>query len=138
MFSSLAERRRTYGQRRASYKRREQMLIWVGAGVGGLLILIAGDLTAMVGGDKVPPLVIALALTFALLSAAAIGLARMQFEWAWTELDRKITEEDVDETREIDGPERGWPVVAELAWLSAQLFVGLAAMALLLGVWWAV
>lgn len=138
MFSRLADERPTYGERLASYERREDMTIWVGAGFGGVALLLAGDLTATVGGDKVPPLVIGLALTFVVIGVVAIAFARVGFEWEATKLSRAMKAEEAKESERLEGEVARWPWAFELLWRAALWLLVLAGAAFLLGVWWSV
>ena len=105
----------TYKTRLRKYKRREQMVIWVGAGLAGLIALCAGD-----AFDNAPLWLKALEVTVILIGGAFIALTRVKFEWAATVIERKL--EDGSITADDLVPEDDkWSPDAEECW-SASLF----------------
>jgi hypothetical protein len=83
----------TVRDRLREYKRREGMIVWVGAGLAGLIALIAlgvGDTS-----DEIPALFRAIAATAVVVSGAALSYARVNFEWYATVIKRKIEDNEL-------------------------------------------
>lgn len=127
----------TVRSRLRQYERRERMILWVGAGLVGLIALVAGD----VGGtfDEVPALLRAIVLTAIVAAGASLAYARVNFEWAATLIKRKIEDREVEDTDELSKlPEemQGWPNCAERAWDAALIAIVISGVAFLVSVWW--
>jgi len=123
---------RTYRERHRQYERRERMILWVGAGLLGLIGLVTSDLS-----DGAPKALSAAAGTLIVLAGAALALARVKFEWAATKLSRAI-EDGTDAKSMLPQEHERWPEGAELAWLVGLVFALLAGLVYLAAVWWAV
>jgi hypothetical protein len=120
----------TYGKRLRQYQRRGSMILWVGAGLTGLVVLVTSDL-----GDNAPDWLNATDATLIILGGAALATARIKFEWAATELERAIADGKRRDTR-LSGGFKVWPRVAEVAWLTGLVSVPLAALTYLAAIWW--
>ena len=114
------------------------MTIWVGAGLGGLIVLAAGDIAEIVGGGAVPPVVTAVILTLIVVSAGTLALARVGFEWAATELERELHGQPTKERQKLPQQHQDWPLQPELMWRCSFYSIILAAVGFLVGVWWSV
>jgi hypothetical protein len=80
----------TYGSRLRQYERREQMTIWVAAGVATLVAFIVADAL-----EDRPRLFTQMVLSTAITSGGALAFARVQFEWAATLIKRDIEDKKV-------------------------------------------
>jgi hypothetical protein len=136
VFSNLADQRPTHGQRLDSYKRREEMTVWVGAGLAALVILLSGDLAATAGGDGVPALLVASALTAALAGAGCLAMARVGFEWSATELRRAASERGDSPDEKLRGKDAAWPVLPEIMWRGSLILLPVATLIFLASIWW--
>lgn len=112
------------------------MTTWVGAGLAALVFLIAGDLAATAGDGGVPSILIAAALTLALIDAGCLALARVGFEWEATSLDRAVSEDGAEADRTLDGDDAAWPALPELMWVSSLYLLLIASLTFLVAVWW--
>jgi hypothetical protein len=75
----------TYGARLRQYKRREQMAIWVAAGIAGLISLLA------LGGIPESKIIFKhILVTVIIVAGGTLALARVKFEWCATQIERKI------------------------------------------------
>jgi hypothetical protein len=138
VFEKHARQRDTYSKRIASYKRRESMATWTGAGLAGVTLLVAGGVGETVGGGSVPPVVTALILTLIVLSAGTLAIARVGFEWAATELERELHGQRSKERQKLPPERWNWPVIPELMWICYLYLVVLTGAGFLLAVWWSV
>jgi hypothetical protein len=107
------------------------MILWVGAGLVGLIALLAAEIT-----HGAPEALTAAAATLIVVAGGALAKARIEFEWAATTLSRAI-----DDGADSDGPlaaeHEAWPNVGEIAWLTGLVCVPLAALFYIAAVWWA-
>ena len=108
------------------------MILWVGAGLGGLVLLVTSDLDA--GAPKVFNGLIA---TSVVISGACLAKARVGFEWASTEIDRKMSDEHIDPEASLSEDLTKWPKLAEGCWYGGILAAIAAAIIYLVAVWWA-
>jgi hypothetical protein len=122
------------------------MVTWVGAGLAALIVLVTSGLAT-----GAPNALTAAATTLILFSAANLALARVQFEWAATVLDRAIQEgaqlraagehppacaAHPDDT--LPSALAGWPKLGEVCWMAGLCIVPAAAAVYLTAVWWVV
>jgi hypothetical protein len=122
----------TYRTRLRVYQRRGSMILWVGAGLVGLIGLVTSNLST--GAPKV---LSAVAVTLIILGGAALAYARISFEWAGTQLSRAI-DDGTDQDAKLDDKYVPWPVGAELAWYVGLLLAPAAALIYASAVWWTV
>jgi hypothetical protein len=122
----------SYRTRLRQYERRERMILWVGAGLLGLIGLVTSDLT-----DGAPKALTATAGTLIVLAGTALAYARVNFEWAATKLSRAI-EDGTSAAADLPQEDQGWPTGAEGAWYVGLLFAPLAGLVYLAAIWWAV
>jgi hypothetical protein len=108
----MADSPDTHNIRLAKYKRRAHMIVWVGAGLAGLLALCTGD-----AFDNAPAWLKAVEVTLIILSGSFLALARVKFEWAATLIERSI---ESDENVKNTPYQEEWPQDAEECW-SASL-----------------
>jgi hypothetical protein len=137
---------RTYGLRLAQYKRRELMVTWVGAGLAALIVLVTSNLAT-----GAPAVLTAAAATVILFSAGSLAVARVQFEWAATVLERAVQEGTQPRAAGEHAPAcaahpddplpsslAGWPRLGEVCWMTGLLLVPAAASVYITAVWWVV
>lgn len=108
---------------------------WVGAGLLGLIALMAGDLGAQLLMD-VPRTLTALLLSLIILAGAALAEARIQNEWLTTRLQR---EQEDGKRQSEDTPSQelqATPLRADLFWVAALVLTALAGLTALVCVWW--
>ena len=113
----------TYRSRLRQYKRRESLTIWVGAGFAGLIAIATSD---TFGNLDVPRWLLGILIALSVGGAAFVGCARVKFEWAATQIERRIEDEEVTDLQPLPDDERRWPDAGERFW-AASLYVLLAA-----------
>jgi hypothetical protein len=138
MFDGLASALPMCSERIAAYKRRENMTIWVGAGLGALVVLVAGNVPEIVGGGEVPAWLIGVTLTALLVSAGLLALARVGFEYAATQLQRDLDRGELKVDSELRGRRGRWPKHPEIYWRLSFWLLLAAAAGFLVAVWWSV
>ena len=119
----------TNAERKAQYEERARRTLWIGAGLLGVIALVAGDLSAQVITNA-PAILVALIPTLLVLAGGALGYARSGFEWAAHQLPD-------DDANANSKPAEDWPAFAELMYLSALSLVATAAVIYLVAFWWA-
>ena len=122
----------TYKTRLRQYKRREQMVIWVGAGLAGLVALCTGD-----AFNNAPAWLKAIEVTTIIIGGAFFALARVKFEWAATVIERKI-HDGVSETEALKEEDVKWPADAEDCWDASRFCVLLGGLIMAVCFWWPV
>jgi hypothetical protein len=130
------EETETIRSRLRQYERRERMILWVGAGLVGLIALVAGG----VGGSSegANAILRAIAITAIVVAGGSLAYARVNFEWEATLIKRKIDDDQIEDGDLLDKlPEerQGWPSHAELAWDVGLKAIIVAAVAFLGSVW---
>jgi hypothetical protein len=121
----------TYQTRLRQYQRRERMILWVGAGLAGLIGLLTIDrLSADAPADLG-----ATTATLIILGFGALAMARIDFEWTATQLDRAI-EDGKNGTDSLLPADAKWPTTGEIAWRVGLVIVPLAALVYLITIWW--
>jgi hypothetical protein len=120
-----------YGLRLSQYRRREQLTTWVGAGLGGLIVLTSGFMAF----QRPPPLVTAITVTLLVCAGGALALARVQFEYQATVLERRVSAGQVKEDQELADVDRARPRAANVLWLGSLYLICGAAVSFLVGVW---
>jgi len=121
----------TYKSRLRQYQRRGDMIIWVGAGLAGLIGL-ANTSTF----NTAPGFLRALEVTAIVIGAAFFGSARVKFEWEATLIRRKI-QDGANATSNLPA-ENPWPKDAEASWNSAFFCLLAAGLIMLVCFWWQV
>jgi hypothetical protein len=122
------------------------MTVWIGAGLVGLIALSAGDLASSVMAD-VPSLLTALLMTSLVLAGGCLALARVGFEWAATEISRRLNAgtapastgpaaKQIASADALPSELEGWPRFAEAMWRAALLLTVVAALSYLVAAWW--
>jgi hypothetical protein len=106
----------TYRGRQRIYKRREQLTVWVGAGVGALLAIASSHLL-----DGRPQLLIDAIATFAIGAGLALAFSRVKFEWFATSIDRLIEDNKVQKSTPFPNNLLNEDRLAEFLW-SASLW----------------
>jgi hypothetical protein len=79
------------------------MILWVGAGLVGLIGLVTSDLS-----DGAPKKLSAVVVTLIIVGGGALAFARIKFEWAATQLDRAI-QDGADASHDLPPAYRRWP-----------------------------
>jgi hypothetical protein len=123
----------TFQSRLRQYQRRGSLLLWVGAGLGGLIVLVTSNLDA--GAPKVFNGLLTLAV---IVSGGSLAEARVGYEWAATQLERKMTDEKIDETTQLPTDLAGWPTFSEACWIIGRNAAMVAALVYVIAVWYAV
>ena len=132
-FSTPLEIEPTYGKRLRQYKNRESTIVWVGAGLAGLIGLLASSFA-----DGAPRTLRVLVVVAVILAGGALAQARIKFQWAATTLDRAIQDGGGSEISNQDLPEgtsRAWPTRAERYWNAGRACVVVAAALYVAAVW---
>ena len=118
--------------RTRQYERRGAMILWVGAGLGGLIVLVTSSLAS--GAPRAFGGAVA---TLVVVSGAALAWARVNFEWAATTVQRKLDDGDLQSGSELPEELRPWPRLAELCWKLGRWALAGAALAFVVAVWYA-
>jgi hypothetical protein len=135
--SPLSSPSDTYEVRLRQYKRRERMILWVGAGLLGLIALAAGDMASAALGDA-PDWLVALMLTCLVLTGAFLALARVDFEWQATGIERDLQDGTVGKDDPLPASVQAWPRNAERWWNIGFGLIILAGLLFVTATWWAV
>jgi len=120
----------TYGTRLRQYKRREQMAIWVAAGIAGLIALLA---SGAIPESKM--LFKHLLITVIVVAGGTLAMARVKFEWCATQIQRKIDDNSIKDTDDLPESEH-WPAWAEFNWLISLLAISAGGLLILVAIWW--
>lgn len=123
----------TYLSRIRQYDRREAMILWVGAGLGGLVILVTSSLDS--GAPKVFDGLVALLV---IISGGSLAMARVEFEWASTKLKRDMSDKAIPPTATLAQTDRPWPKQSEFCWNLGRRAAATAAIVYLVAVWYVV
>ena len=121
----------SYRERQRIYKRREQMAIWVGAGIGGLVAVASAHFL-----DGRPQIFVQSILTLALLAALAWAYARVQFEWLATEIDRAIEDNLVQKSSPYPKARLNEDERTEILWILALRTMAAGWVLVLIGACW--
>jgi hypothetical protein len=121
----------TYSVRVEKYKRREQMTIWVAAGIATLVAFVGARAL-----DGAPRIFTNLVFTGAAISGLAVAFARVNFEWQATLLNRKVKANPTIEGEGLASIDQPWPGFAEGCWIGALLLIFLSWGVMLVGLWW--
>ena len=126
----MSDDHETYGQRLAKYERRVSMTTWVGTGFITLIACLAA------GALKRGSLFAALVFTFILFGGGSLAFARVKFEWAGTQIKRKIDASVVQKTDKLIGNDRTWPQGADNLWFLSLFLTLFGGLAMWIGIWW--
>jgi hypothetical protein len=118
--------------RTRQYERRGAMILWVGAGLGGLIVLVTSSLAS-----EAPRAFGGVVATLVVVSGAALAWARVNFEWAATTVQRKLDDGDLQSGSELPQELRPWPRFAEFCWKLGRYALAGAALAFVAAVWYA-
>jgi hypothetical protein len=108
------------------------MILWVGAGLAGLIGLVTTNLSA-----GAPKALSAATVSLIILGGAALATARIRFEWQATLLRRAI-EDGTDPGKTLSCTLQPWPNFGEFAWLIGLVCVPVAGLVYAAAVWWAI
>jgi len=126
---------KTFGSRLRQYKRRERMIVWVGAGLVVLITIYAAvEFTREAG---IPAIIPPIVPTLVIFGGGFLAMARVQFEWAATQLERKIQDNTFQEQDPLPKKLQSWPRFAEFCWLMELYLTIGTGIALLILIWWA-
>src|SRR5829696_5371535 len=89
----------TVRSRLRQYERRERMILWVGAGLVGLIALVADGVCDP--SDIATDFLRAVAVTAIVVAGGSLAYARLNFEWQATLLKRKIEDREVEGSDEL-------------------------------------
>jgi hypothetical protein len=118
------------------------VILWVGAGLVGMIGLVTSDLA-----DGAPRAFVPAVGSLIIAGAGSFALARIRFEWAATTLEREIHDADAardpedttskkaDQNLRCDLDE--WPKGGEFFYRAEIYLVAVAAIVYLVAVWWA-
>ncbi|RJO70018.1 hypothetical protein D5S18_29595 [Nocardia panacis] len=127
----------TIGRRLEKYARFQKLTIYLGGGLGGLVLF--GDLAKDVF-LLVPDWLRAAFIAAALVTGGCIGYAYSGFQWAETLLQRELDDNHLwvrsSKISEVAGHE--WPTVAYVEYNLAPALIGLTALLLLIAAVWSV
>jgi hypothetical protein len=125
----------THLSRLRKYERRERQITWIGAGLLGLIAIVAGDLGAGVFGG-VPRILTGVLLTLIILAAASLAQARSEFEWQATLISRAIDDQPDVKNRALPADKKAWPGRGEALWIASVLLTVIAGIWSLVCIWW--
>jgi hypothetical protein len=114
--------------RREQLLTRRERVTWVGAGLGGLIVLITSNLAAMA-----PQIFPRLLVVFVVLGGGALAQARVSFASKAATLENDAL--DADEQQDW-GPAGSWPAFAEFCYWTGLLLVVAAGICYCAAVWW--
>jgi hypothetical protein len=106
---------------------RRERVTWVGAGLGGLLVLITSNLAA--GAPRIFPRLLVL---FVVLGGGALAQARVSFASKAARVERGV----LDESELAWGPAGNWPAFAEFCYWAGLVLVAAAGICYCVAVWW--
>lgn len=126
----------TYRKRKAQYDRRVSMILWVGAGLAGLVAITTGDAF----DASAPAWLKALEISLIIVCASFFARARVKFEWEATRIQRRIEDEKIkaDEDPTLPADMQEWPRVAEECWDLSISTLTIAGLVMALCFWWPV
>ena len=118
----------TYGERLAKYERRVSMATWVGTGVVVLVACLAA------GALKPGSLSSTWVFTFVLVGGFLLAFVRVKFDWAGTQIERKIKSRQVQKTDPM--PENDpWPKGPDNLWFLSLFLIFFGGVTMLVGIW---
>ncbi len=122
----------TYAKRLRQYQRRLSTILWVLAGLAALIGLLSTSLA-----DGAPRAILGAVASLIVVGGGSLATARIQFDWAATELSRAI-EDGAAANAPLPAALADWPKLGEVAWLGGLLCVPAAAIAYLVAMWLAI
>ena len=123
------DNKETYRTRLRQYKRREQLAIWVAAGIAGLIALLA------LGAIPESKMIFKrLVITVIVVAGGTFAMARVKFEWCATQIQRKIDDNLIKDTDDLPESER-WPALAEFSWLISLWAIFAGGLLILVAIW---
>ncbi|HEX3679945.1 MAG TPA: hypothetical protein VHU90_09515 [Galbitalea sp.] len=127
----------TVDRRLEKYARFQKLDVYLGGGLGGVILF--GDL-AKDAFTLAPDWLRALFITSALLTGACIGFAYSGFQWAETDLQRKLDDtKSVNKSSKIDEVSNHvWPQRAYRLQRLAPILIAMTAGVLIIAAWWPV
>jgi purine-cytosine permease-like protein len=130
----MSDQATTYRKRLRQYERRVSMTVWVGAGLAGLLAITTGSAF----NSAAPTWLKALEITIIIIGGVFFGLARVKFEWAATQIKRKLADREVKGDAELSQEDGKWPRAAEVSWNFSLISLPIAGLGMALCFWWPV
>ncbi|HVL09516.1 MAG TPA: hypothetical protein VM512_10220 [Burkholderiaceae bacterium] len=124
----------SHEERLQQLQRREGLTVWIGAAYGGLVALLASNAAI---SPQTPAWVQALLVTLIVAGAGALGKARVGFEWAATQMARKLAQ-NPELTRQCVPDDEEWPRGPESFWTLTLYLLMAAGLFMLLAAWWGV
>jgi hypothetical protein len=121
----------TYGTRVEKYQRREQMAIWVAAGIAALVAFVSARAL-----DGAPRFFTQLIFTSVVLAGVTVAFARVGFEWEATLLKRKTATEFALKDAPLVGDDQPWPSFPEFCWTVCLCVITVAWIIMIIGIWW--
>jgi hypothetical protein len=121
----------TYGTRIEKYQRREQMAIWIAAGIAALVAFVSAHAL-----DGAPRVFTQLIFTCVVLAGVTVAFARVGFEWEATLLKRKTAVEATLKDAPLAGGDQPWPPFPEFCWTVCLYVITLAWIIMMIGIWW--
>ena len=122
----------TYRSRLRKYQRRERMTIWIGAAYAALIALMT---TKSFDQSNSPAALNALLVTLIVGGGLCLGRARIGFEWLATQIERQLEDGEAKPTDAFPVNDL-WPTGIDRYWLISLYLIALAALSMLVSVWW--
>lgn len=127
----------TYETRVEAYQRREQMTIWVAAGIVALIAFVGARAL-----DDAPRVFTKVVFLLAAVAGGLLAWARVGFEWQATILKRKMRDKDIPGNEVLADEDNEWPWIPDLCWKLCFAVILLAWAFMLRGIlaypagWW--
>lgn len=115
-------------QRLRQYERRERIILWTGAGLGGLIALFAA--IEFSRESDLPAWLLPIVPLLIIVSGGFAAAARIRFESAAELLTRGIADQTFAEDDYLPDDLLGWPIFAEFTYVWHVRLAGLAGLAL--------
>jgi hypothetical protein len=110
------------------------MITWFGAGL--LATFTALSTTKVFERSSTPRLLVPFLITSVIVTAVALGFAKVGFEWEATRLRRMIDDQAVPDIDPLPPTEERWPAGPERFWLAALWTMVVTGVVTLVCAWW--
>lgn len=133
----MSDEATTHRGRKKQYELRVNRILWVGAGLAGLVAMATGDAF----DSAAPPWLKATEITLIIVCAAFLAQARVKFEWEVTKIERSLEDAKVaaaDADPPLSTKMMAWPGDAEDCWSLSLSTLIVAGLVMALCFWWPV